>query len=146
MSAILSRPQCVNKLLLVYTMARCLTETSHYQNQWWHSSLTPPDSFICISLQWRHNGCNSVSNHQSDDCLLKRLFRRRSKKTSRLRIAGLCVGNSPGTGEFPAQMASNMENVSIWRRHHVLASWSYMDMAIPKIILLDPCLIRKWLH
>ena len=51
-----------------------------------------------------------------------------------------------GTGEFPAQMASNMENVSIWRRHHVLASWSYMDMAIPKIILLDPCLIRKWLH
>ena len=28
------------------------------------------------------------------------------------------VGNSPGTGEFPAQMASNAENVSIWRRHH----------------------------
>ena len=22
------------------------------------------------------------------------------------------------TGEFPAQMASNMENVSIWWRHH----------------------------
>ena len=29
-------------------------------------------------------------------------------------------GNSPGTGEFPAQMASNAENVSIWWRHHVL--------------------------
>ena len=29
------------------------------------------------------------------------------------------VGNSPGTGEFPAQMASNAENVSIWWRHHV---------------------------
>ena len=29
-------------------------------------------------------------------------------------------GNSPGTGEFPAQMASNAENVSIWRRHHGL--------------------------
>ena len=26
--------------------------------------------------------------------------------------------NSPGTGEFPAQMASNAENVSIWWRHH----------------------------
>ena len=25
---------------------------------------------------------------------------------------------SPGTGEFPAQMASNAENVSIWWRHH----------------------------
>ena len=27
-------------------------------------------------------------------------------------------GNSPGTGEFPAQMASSAENVSIWWRHH----------------------------
>ena len=27
-------------------------------------------------------------------------------------------GNSPGTGEFPAQMASNAENVSNWWRHH----------------------------
>ena len=26
-------------------------------------------------------------------------------------------GNSPVTGEFPAQRASNAENVSIWRRH-----------------------------
>ena len=42
----------------------------------------------------------------------------RSKKTSKLRVAGLCVGNLPGTGEFPAQMASNAENVSIWWRHH----------------------------
>ena len=33
---------------------------------------------------------------------------------------GLCVGNSPGTGEFPAQMASNAENVSVWWRHHVI--------------------------
>ena len=31
-----------------------------------------------------------------------------------------CAGNSPGTGEFPAQKASNVENVSIWWRHHVL--------------------------
>ena len=30
----------------------------------------------------------------------------------------LCVGNSPGTIEFPAQMASNAENVSIWWHHH----------------------------
>ena len=31
------------------------------------------------------------------------------KKTSKLRVAGLCAENSPGTGEFPAQMASNAE-------------------------------------
>ena len=39
-------------------------------------------------------------------------------KTSKLRVTGLCAGNSLGTGEFPAQMASNAENVSIWWRHH----------------------------
>ena len=38
---------------------------------------------------------------------------RRSKNTSKLRATGLCAGNSPVTGEFPAQMASNAENVSI---------------------------------
>ena len=48
-----------------------------------------------------------------------RLFRRRSKKTSKLRVTGLCAGNSPVTGEFTAEMASNAENVSIWWRHHV---------------------------
>ena len=69
-------------------------------------------------LRWRHNGRVCVSNHQPHDCLLNRLFRRRSKKTSKLRATGLCAGNSPGTGEFPAQMASNAENVSIWWRHH----------------------------
>ena len=70
------------------------------------------------SLRWRHNWCDSVSNHQPHHCLLNRLFRRRSKKTSKLRVTGLCVGNSSGTGEFPAQMASNAEYVSIWWRHH----------------------------
>ena len=70
------------------------------------------------TLLWRHNGRDSVSNHQPHDCLLNRLFRRRSKKTSKLRVTGLCAGNSPETGEFPAQMTSNAENVSIWWRHH----------------------------
>ena len=68
------------------------------------------------SLWWRHNGRDGVSNHQPHDCLLHRLFRLRSKKTSKLHVTGLCAGNSPGTGEFPAQMASYAENVSIWWR------------------------------
>ena len=33
-------------------------------------------------------------------------------KTSKLRVTGLCEGNSPVTGEFPAQRACNEENVS----------------------------------
>ena len=44
--------------------------------------------------------------------------RRRSKKSSNLCVPGLCAGNSPVTGEFPAQRASNTENVSIWWYHH----------------------------
>ena len=48
------------------------------------------------SLPWRHNEHDGVSNHQPHDCLLNRLFRYRSKKTSNLRVTGLCGGNSPG--------------------------------------------------
>ena len=44
--------------------------------------------------------------------------RRRSKKTSKLRVTGLCEGNSQMAGEFPVQRASNAENVSMWWRHH----------------------------
>ena len=71
-----------------------------------------------IALQWHHNGRDSISNHQPHDYLLNRLFRRRSKKTSKLRVTGLCEWNSLGTGEFPGQMASNEKNVSISWRHH----------------------------
>ena len=70
------------------------------------------------TLQWRHNGRDGDSTHQSHESLLNRLFRRKSQKTSKLHVTGLCAGNSPVTGEFPAQMASNAENVSIWWRHH----------------------------
>ena len=56
-----------------------------------------PRALWLTSLQWRHNGRDSVSNHQRHDCLLNRLFRRRSKKTSKLCVTGLCEGNSPRT-------------------------------------------------
>ena len=79
-----------------------------------------------LILRWRHNGCDSVSNHQPHHCLLNRLFRRRSKKTSKLGVTGLCAGNSPGTGEFPAQMASNAEKVFIWWRHHDFRAFEYI--------------------
>ena len=72
---------------------------------------------ILLTLRWRHNERDSVSNHQPHDFLLNRLFRRKSKKISKICVTGLCEGNSPGTGEFPAQMASYAENVSIWWRH-----------------------------
>ena len=79
-----------------------------------------PSLHMQVSLRWRHNGRDSVSNLQPHDCLLNLLFRRRSKNASKLSVTGLCAWNSPVTGEFPAQMASNVENVSIWWRHHVV--------------------------
>ena len=91
------------------------------------------------TLRWRHDGHDGVSNHQPHHCLLNRLFGCRSKKTSKLRVNGLCVGNSPGTGEFPAQMASNAENVSLWWRHHdiiILAS-GQNEQNFEKIFLMS---------
>ena len=94
----------------------------------------------CISsalkwtLLWRHNGLDGVSNRQRQHCFLNRLFRRRSKKTWKLRVTGRCVGNSPVTGEFPAQMASYAENVSIWWRHHEILH-SCMKPSICKIAI-----------
>ena len=96
-------PACINK-----SFARVEFLIFIRKLQWLH-----------CSLLWRHNGRDGISNHQPHDCLLNDLSMRRSKKTSELRVTGLCAVNSPGTGEFPAQMASNAENVSMWWRHHV---------------------------
>ena len=74
-------------------------------------------NWVCeqnCTLWWRHNGRDSVSNHQPHDCLLNRLLKAQIKENIEVpRHWPLC----PGTGEFAAQMASNAENVSIWWRH-----------------------------
>ena len=66
---------------------------------------------------------NCIFSIQLHHCLPNRLFGCRSEKTSKLRVTGLCAGNSPETGEFSAQMASNAENVTIWWRHHGIILW-----------------------
>ena len=93
----------------VVTLPRYNNCGMHLHPLWvqWHSAHCYTS--ITFTLRWRHNGRDSVSNHEPHHCLLNRLFRRRSRKTSKLRVTGLCVGNSPGTGEFPAQIASNAE-------------------------------------
>ena len=53
------------------------------------------------SLQWRHNKRHSVANHRRLYCLLNRFLRHRSKKTPKLRVSGLCEGNSAVTGHSP---------------------------------------------
>ena len=83
---------------------------------------------IRSTLRWRHNEWDGVWNHQPHDCLLNCFSGRRSKKISKPWVTGLCAGNSPGTGEFPAQMVSNAETVSIWWRHH--------DMVLCDVLLI----------
>ena len=68
-----------------WTQGSCLTWDVYYKGH--------ADN---LALQWRHNGHDIVTNHEPRDCLLNRLFRRRSKKTSKLRVTGLCAGKSPG--------------------------------------------------
>ena len=63
------------------------------------------------SLEWRCNGRDGVSNHQP--LFTQPFIQRRSTKISMFRVTAFCAENSPVTGEFPAQMASNAENVSM---------------------------------
>ena len=95
-----------------------------------------------MTMSWTLCRENKVSSHY-DDVIMTMLASQitsltvvysivysgvNQKKTSKLRVTGLCAGNSPGTGEFPAQMASYAENVSIWWRHHDLehqGTWWY---------------------
>ena len=93
-------------------------ERKYHERSWSIRSLQVSPCQMIITLQWRNNERDSVSNHQPYVCLLNRLLRLRWKKTSKLRVTGFCEGNSPVTGEFSAQRASNAENMSIWWRYH----------------------------
>ena len=118
----------LHELFLVSAILQFQTQKSHLN--------------ICIYIYLQHYNdviMDSISNQQPHDCLLNHLFRRRSEKTSKLRITDLCVGNSLGTGEFPAQMANNSENISIWWRHHE----SGPCFPIP-VICVGLCVLIKW--
>ena len=104
----------------------------HNRIQWEYNGLRGENMVHsrASTLRWRHNGCDSVSNPPASRVFI--LIRRTSKKISKLRVTVLCAGNSPETGEFPAQMASNAENVSIWWRHHEASAsnpvmWTVLD-------------------
>ena len=151
-----------------------LTVSSRRPAVWMDSQLSDPGTIGIFSnksspgdfwshlppLQWRHNGRDSVSNHQlllivmhvfirhcsfpicshihpisfeagwnnsySAKMYAKHLIFKETQSFIQTQIKEninaprhwpLC-GEFTGTGEFPAQMASNAENVSIWWRHH----------------------------
>ena len=97
-----------NVLILLYlkrveSVPQCTSGTITRITQVWSVIMTNLGS----PLQWRHDERDGVWNHQPRDCFFHRLFMRRSRKTSKLRVTGLCAGNSPVIGEFPAQRTSN---------------------------------------
>ena len=89
----------------VFIFPLLLSRTSYWTDSLAADKLRRHNAFWCgviyAPLLWRHNGHDGVSNHQPYDCLLNRLFRRRSKKTSKLRVTGLCAGNSSGPVNSP---------------------------------------------
>ena len=111
-----TRPQWVNRSLqreprfllrdiFFFSASECVCE---YASEWmceWVEGVRQWEWVARVdeTLQRHHNERDSVSDHQPHNCLLNRLFRRGSKKTSKLRVTGLCAGNSPVTGEFPTQ-------------------------------------------
>ena len=103
------------------TVEKCQSLVEGVFVPWEMLGLCVSNGVTAVSLNWLHNEHDGVSNHQSLDCLLNRLFRCRSKKTAKPRATDLCEGNAPVTGEFPSQRTSNVENASIWWRHHAYA-------------------------
>ena len=83
-----------------------------------------------VPLQWRHNGYDSVSNHQPHDCLLNRLFKRRSKKTSRLRVDGLCAHKWPVTRKMFSFDDVIMHMNSVRYHHKNGPSWRFIHMCM----------------
>ena len=66
-----------------------------------------------IALSHYSDVMMSALASQITSLTIVRSFRHISKKTSKFRVTGLCEGNSPVSGEFPAHRISNAENVSI---------------------------------
>ena len=76
-------------------------------------------SFITsFPLLWRHNGRDGVSNHQPHDYLLNGSFRRRSKKTSKPRVIGLCEGLLPHKQYFSGTLLGISSCASYVSRTH----------------------------
>ena len=69
------------------------------------------------------------ANHRRLNWLLNRLFRRRSKKTSKLRVTELCEGKSPITGEFPHKGPVRQKSFRL-----VTSSWTSLAWYVNQLV------------
>ena len=95
-------------------------KTDHTSNSQKYPIAHPHGKSFVNTLQWRLNGRDGISNHQPHECLLNRLFRRRSKKTPKLCATGLCAGihrwpvNSPHKWPVTQKMFPFDDVIMIW--------------------------------
>ena len=112
-----TRPQWVNVVAVNVGAVLALISLrhgSHFIKACWaqNSNFVKIDILVHFcwmknTLQWRHNGHDSISNRQPRECLLSRLIGLRSKKTSKLafvRGIHLRPGNSPHKGPGTRKM------------------------------------------
>ena len=90
----------------------------------------------------RQKGLDCVSNYQPHHWLLNRLFGCRSKKTSKLRVTGLCVRNSKGAGEFLNKWPVTRKCSICWC-HHAPRPYGILNSAW--LICQQLQLHRHWL-
>ena len=108
MAAILSRPQWVKE-----GVCFCMKPSIWYLLTWWQRDKIKECHYSDVIISAMASQITDVSIVYRTACLGAD-----QRKHTKLRLTGLAEENSPVTGEFPAQMASNAENVSIWWRHH----------------------------
>ena len=132
----------LNKCTKIYILGIAKRTTFHIR------MLEPPHNttnMYLYALHWRHNDHTSVSNHQPHDCLLNRLFRRRSKKTSKLRVTGLCVGNSPGPVNSPHKAQLRGKCFHLMTSSWIASGDSEVDQYNISHLALD-CRVRGFIH
>ena len=81
-------------------------------------SVTKQSMSNCLAPHYSEVIMSTMASQITSFAIVYSTVHRRSKKTSKLRVTGLCEGKSPMTGEPPLPMASYADSVSIWWRHH----------------------------
>ena len=140
MSAI-SKPILRIKLVIIlFKLLLCLYQRTplmiyNYLSQCWPRSMSPCGVTIPQAVKFHPHYSHVIMSAMASQITAVTIVYSivcwgADKKTSKLRVAGLCEGNSPVTSKFSSQRASNAENVSIWWRHHeidlLLMEWTGM--------------------
>ena len=106
------------------------TKVSFILKTWQYSDMYFVD---CSSSQWRHDERDGVSNRRRPDCLLNRLFRRRSRKTWKLRVTDLCEGNPLVSDGFPHKRTVTRKTFlfdgDIMSKHFLVTNTTSFDYA-----------------